>query len=228
MNHGALSRWALPAALLLQWAGPAAATNFKGPPAFSAPPTAHRVADDSLAAFVGNSLRLVPTADGFKVEGFLDIHTAADGLYSASWTVERVLNEPPGQFVNTSSFEGTMNIPVGGTVNALEELTKHDSDGGVAYARDDHADAGWESGLHVAFGAAANSTEFRHASDDDALVQTFTVTFTAPANFSTWLFEFPPLSVDSLTVSVPEPSSLLLLGAGLLGLTVWKRHKEVS
>ncbi len=223
MNSSALSRWAISSAMLLLWATPAAATNFAGPPAFSASATATRVSDGAPAAFVGDSLRLQATANGFKVEGFLDIHTAAAGLYSAKWTVTRDLAEPPALFINTSTFEGTMNIPAGGTVNSLSELTDHLRDSGEAFARDDHAGAGWGTGLDVAFGASATGPVFKHGADDDALFQSFIISFTAPDGFRTWLFEFPPLSVDSLSapMPVPEPSSPLLLGAGLLGLMGW-------
>ena len=224
MNLAALSRCALSTAMLSLWVAPAAATNFAGPPAFTAAPTATRVEDGAPAAFVGNGLHLQATADGFKVEGFLDIHTNAAGLYSAKWSVQRDLDEPPSKFINGSAFTGTMNIPAGGEVHSLSELTDHLRDSGPAFARDSNAGAGWDPGLHVAFGAAADGPVFDHGSDDDALFQSFIISFSAPDGFRTWLFEFPPLSVDSVTRPVPEPSSLLLLGTGLLGLMAGTRH----
>ena len=226
MSIAALSRWALPAAMLLFWSMPAAATKFAGPPAFSASATVTRVSDGASAAFVGNGLHLQATADGFKVEGFLDIQTAAAGLYSAKWTVQRDLDEPPSPFINTSSFEGTMNIPDGGKVNSLSELTDHLRDSGEAFARDDHGGAGWGTGLDAAFGATDTGPVFSHGAGDDALFQSFIISFSAPDGFRAWRFEFPPLSVDSLTEPVPEPASLLLLGAGLLGLTGWQWRRS--
>lgn len=54
---------------------------------------------------------------------------------------------------------------------------------------------------------------FAHGGVPDALWQNFTIFINPPAGGGLFLFDFP---VTSTTAPIPEPSSLFLLGSGLL------------
>lgn len=207
-------------AILLVAAATSEAALFLGPSAFSSPAV-------SQLGPVTDNLVLTDTANGFFVSGQVIVAVPPGGIGGTlvTWTVDRPLDATYGaaSLITTTVLDGFSAPPIGsfaptsGFVQSYFTNFQIPSTSSIPMTL--------TNGIEVWSNIIVNSSTFAYTSGGvNFLRQRFDldgVQISGPGG--NWIIDVP---VTTTAEVVPEPSSIVLAGLGVVGLLAWGRRRN--
>jgi hypothetical protein len=128
-----------------------------------------------------------------------------------TWLSTRSFDNTAGNYQNSETLNGTMTLPKGWAITRFDVTTDWVGE------KDTNAKVDLGAFAGGMFNKTGKSGVFNVAAGSDNVSQDGTIAFTVGAANQTLIITWPT-SADSIVQSVPEPSSMVLFGLGLVAL----------